>query len=314
MTQIRKILQCINNGWSIRKASRETGVARNTIRSYVRRAREHKEDIGDLLKLGDRELSQLMLQPPSEADKRYTMLSEHLRDIEQELAKVGVTRKRLWQEYREQNPDGYGYSQFCDHLQQWRKRGQMVMHHQHAPGELMEVDYAGKKLSYIDDQTGEVIDCQTLIAVLPYSHMIYVEVVPNQEQTHLVSALAHALEYFQGVPQAIKVDNMRSAVTKSVRYEPTFTELMDEFANHYTTTAITARVGKPRDKPSVEGGVRIVYQEIYAELRDQISFSLDQLNAAIRPLLDHSYHPHVHCLLPGGGVTLSGKWKVTVRP
>ncbi len=286
MIQIRKILQCVDNGWSIRKVNRETGISRNTIRGYLHRAKEQDVGIQDLLKLDDSELNRLILQPITEEGLRYKALSEQLPHIKKEMRKLGVTRKRLWAEYREQHIDGYGYSQFCDYLQQWLKAGQIVMHHHHSPGELMEVDYAGKKLSYIDKDTGEVIDGESLITVLPYSNMIYLEVLPNQKQEHLAVGLVHALEYYEGVTEAIKLDNMRSAVTKSDRYEPTFTDLMDEFAGHYGTTAITARVGKPRDKASVEASVRIVYQEIYAELRDQVVFSIDQLNAAIRPLLD----------------------------
>ncbi len=285
MTQIRKILQCIEKGGSIRKIDRETGISRNTIRSYLRRAKEQPFDIEELLKLDDGELGRLLLKPIIEDDRRYTILCEQLPRMERDLTKVGVTRKRLWEALQE-HPDGYGYSQFCDYLQQWRKAGQIVMHHDHKPGELLEVDFAGKKLSYVDEHMGELIDSESLVTVLPFSQMIYLEVLENQQQEHLISGLGHAMEYYEGVPQAVKVDNMRCAVTKADRYEPTFTDLMDEFATHYGTTAITARVRKPRDKASVEASVRIVYQEIYAELGNQMFFSIGQINIAIRPLLD----------------------------
>ncbi len=72
------------------------------------------------------------------------------------------------------------------------------MHHQYTPGDLMEVDYTGKKLSYIDQSTGEVIDCESLITVLPYSSMIYLESLPNQEQIYLATGLVHAIEYYGG--------------------------------------------------------------------------------------------------------------------
>ncbi len=263
MTQVRKILQCIEKGWSIRKIDRDTGISRN---------------IEELLKLDDGELSRLLLKPIIEDDRRYTILCKQLPRMERDLAKVGVTRKRLWEAYLQEHPDGYGYSQFCDYLQQWRKAGQIVMHHDHKPGELLEVDFAGKKLSYVDEHMGELIDSESLVTVLPFSQMIYLEVLENQQQEHLISGLGHAMEYYEGVPQAVKVDNMLSAVTKADRYEPTFTDLMDEFATHYGTTAITARVRKPRDKASFEASVRIVYQEIYAELGNQMFFSIEQIN------------------------------------
>lgn len=294
MTQIRKILQGLQNGWSIRKISKRTGIARNTVRTYIGRVQEDERDIGELLSLSDCELKQIVFSGSNEDDPRYKELIGQLPYFEGELRKVGVTRKLLWEEYRDRTPHGYGYSQFCDHLYRWRKANQVVMHLDHEPGEILEADFTGKKLSYVDQSTGEVIDCDSLITVFPYSNMIYLEVLPTQQQDHLVTALGHALEYYQGVPQAIKVDNMRSAVVKSNRYEPTFTELMDEFAQHYNTTAITARVGKPRDKPSVENGVRIVYQEIYAKLRDRIFFSVAQINEAIRPLLEKLNRKNMH--------------------
>ena len=40
-----------------------------------------------------------------------------------ELAKTGVTRLLLWNEYMQKHPDGYGYSQYCYHLKQHHKRG-----------------------------------------------------------------------------------------------------------------------------------------------------------------------------------------------
>ena len=314
MTQIRKILQCRKNGWSIRKISKRTGVARNTVRTYLRRVEEQEKDIGQLLDYSDGQLSQIMLRVPGDDDPRGVELFSQLTYLEEELSKVGVTRKRLWEEYRDRNPLGYGYSQFCDHLYRWRKAShQVVMHLDHEAGEILEVDFTGKKLSYVDETTGEVIDCDSLITVLPYSNMIYLEVLPNQQQEHLVSGLGHALEYYEGVPQALKVDNMRSAVTKSDRYEPTFTDLMDEFAQHYQTTAITARVGKPRDKPSVENSVRIVYQEIYAKLRDRIFFSVAQVNEAVRPLLDKLNEKKMHGKEHSRKDLFDAKEKATMR-
>ena len=47
-----------------------------------------------------------------------------------------------------------------------------------------------------------------------------------------------------------------------------------------------ARVRQARDKALVESAVRLTYQRIYAPLRDRTFHSLDELNAAIRPLLE----------------------------
>ena len=36
-----------------------------------------------------------------------------------ELKRRGVTLQLLHHEYRERHPDGYGYTQFCDHYRRW---------------------------------------------------------------------------------------------------------------------------------------------------------------------------------------------------
>jgi hypothetical protein len=56
---------------------------------------------------------------------------------------------------------------------------------------------------------------------------------------------------------------------------------MQYFAEHHCTTALAARVGKPRDKASVEKAVDLSYKHIYAPLRNQIFQSLQELNKAI---------------------------------
>ena len=59
-----------------------------------------------------------------------------------------------------------------------------------------------------------------------------------------------------------------------------------DMASHYDTAIVPARPRKPKDKAKVEVGVQIVERWIVARLRNRQFFSLDQANAAIRPLLD----------------------------
>ena len=59
-----------------------------------------------------------------------------------------------------------------------------------------------------------------------------------------------------------------------------------DMAGHYRTAIVPARPYKPRDKAKVEVGVQVVGRWILARLRHQRFFSLADLNAAIRALLD----------------------------
>ncbi len=57
-------------------------------------------------------------------------------------------------------------------------------------------------------------------------------------------------------------------------------------AEHYNTAVIPARVRKPKDKPNVEGSVRVVSTWITAALRNEKFFSLEELNRDIRSKLE----------------------------
>ena len=76
-------------------------------------------------------------------------------------------------------------------------------------------------------------------------------------------------------------DNLKSAVTKSNRYEPTLNETFLDFAEHYNTTILPARAYKPRDKSLVEGAVKILYTRIYSVITKGTYYSLQELNRAI---------------------------------
>lgn len=103
----------------------------------------------------------------------------------------------------------------------------------------------------------------------------------SQQKEDFIAACEGALHYYGGVPSAIVPDNLKAAVTKSNRYEPTLNETFADFTDHYGLTILPARAYRPRDKALVEGAVKIMYSRIYAPLRKQVHHSLTELNAAI---------------------------------
>jgi hypothetical protein len=68
---------------------------------------------------------------------------------------------------------------------------------------------------------------------------------------------------------------------KASPYEPDINRAMEDFANHYETVVIPARVRKPQDKALVENEVKLIYNRVYAKLRHQQFFDLASLNKAI---------------------------------
>jgi hypothetical protein len=144
-------------------------------------------------------------------------------------------------------------------------------------------------LHYVDASTGELIACPVYVAVLPFSGYGYVEALSDAKLPQVVRALNHTIDYFGGAPMAVKSDNMRQWVSKSCKYEPVFTEMLEQWANHNNIALLAARPYKPKDKPSVENNVKITYRRIYAGLRNETFHSLSELNKAIKEKL-HQHH------------------------
>lgn len=91
-----------------------------------------------------------------------------------ELRKVGVTRQLLWEEYIREHPGGFQYSRFCELLQEYIRTRHATMHFEHEPGKMLQVDFAGDQLHYMDNRKGELVACPVFVAVLPFSGYAYV--------------------------------------------------------------------------------------------------------------------------------------------
>jgi transposase len=219
---------------------------------------------------------------PSYKDERYEHFISQLDYFAKELCRTGVTQTLLWEEYRQSYPGGYGHTQFAFHLGQQLKARRPSMVLQHNAGEKLFIDFAGKKLSYIDPQTGEVVYCQVFVACLPYSDYSFAMAVKSQCVEDFIYALGCCLNELGGVPAVLVPDNLKSAIIKASNYEPDVNIALDDFANHYKTTVIPARARKPKDKALVENQVKLIYTRVYAKIRNQQFFDLSSLNKAIR--------------------------------
>lgn len=294
MLQIRRILQLLDQGISQRRIAIEVAISRNTVQDYCAKIFKCGQSIKELLALDDYTLNQTVLseRPVPLKDERYEKLAPRLSHYLKELNRVGVTRQLLWLEYCRQEQDPYSYQQFCFHLRNHERIHSAVMHFEHLPGQNAEIDFAGHQLSYIDKHTGEVIYCPVLIGVLPYSGYTYADPLPNASIMQLGTSLNDCINHFEGVPLHITSDNMKQIVKSANRYEPGFTDFINQWCVHYNTVILAARVARPRDKATVEKAVDLAYKRIYAPLRDQKFYSLEELRYAVKQCL----HEHNHAL------------------
>ncbi len=285
MQQVRSVIQLLEKGLSLRAIAAVLHLSRQTVTLYAARLRYASHKLEELRGLPDNELARLVypaITSAEDADNpRRQDFKERTAYFLAELKRTGVTRLLLWEEYCSQYKDPYRYTQFCMLLKEAAKVSQASMHLEHTPAAMVMGDFAGDKMSYTDRSTGEVILCPVLVCVFPFSKYTYALAVPDATIPQVIKALNNCMQYFGGVALSFKSDNMKQIVIKSCRYEPTFTDVLQQWALHYNTTLLAARVRKPRDKAAVENEVKIAYQRIYAPLRDRVFYSLAELNHAI---------------------------------
>ena len=286
MSKLRRLLQLHSQGKSKLFISKYLELSRNTVDKYVLQYKLLNLPLEEVEKLTDNDLDKLFfVQIKEDLSPRQKVLYSFYPYMEKELKKTGVTRQLMWEEYISKHPDGIKRSQFNEHYNRWCKKVNPVMHMSHKAGDKMYVDYAGKTLQIVDKDSGEVRQVQFFVAILGSSQYTFAEASLSQGKEDFISSVENALHFFGGVPAAIVPDNLKSAVTKSNRYEPTLNETFMDFAEYYGTTILPARVYKPRDKSLVEGAVKILYTRVYSALRDNVFFSLKEINIAIREAL-----------------------------
>lgn len=127
--------------------------------------------------------------------------------------------------------------------------------------------------------------------VLCYSRLMYVEFTLSQTMEHFLACHQHAFEAFNGVPENIMVDNLKSAVLKRVMGEPLFNPRYVDFARHYGFTIKPCNVRKGNEKGRVESGVGYVKKNFLNGL-DIADFS--HLNPAINTWLESIANVRIH--------------------
>jgi transposase len=286
---MRKIGEVLRLKWecglSNRAIARSCSISHSTVGEYLRRAQEVGLSWPLPADLGEDELFELLF-PSSASSGSRVIPTPDWPLIHTELRKKGVTLSLLWVEYREAQPDGYEYSQFCALYREWAKRLKPSMRLSHKGGEKVFVDYAGQTVPIVDPNTGEIHAAQIFIGVLGASNYTYAEAHESQALPDWIGAHVRMFAFFGGVPEIVVPDNLKAGVKHPCRYEPDLNPTYQDLAQHYGTAVIPTRPRKPKDKAKVEVGVQVVERWILARLRNHTFFSLADLNQAIRKLLD----------------------------
>ena len=283
---LKQIITLHLDGKSNRAIGTTLGISRNTVNSYMHLFELLDRDLSELLKMDNKALQELFPSHTTIDNERYNELMLFFEKLNQARNHPGFTFQFHYQEYRAQAASPYSYTQFMEHYNRKYAEVKGSMKLDHEAGNEVYIDFAGKKLQIIDKSTGEIIPVEVFVAILPNSHYTYVEACMSQKREDMFTCMANAFSFFGGVPKAIVSDNLKSAVTRSSKYEPEVNRSFKDFARHYNCVINPTRSYSPQDKALVENAVNLTYQRIYYPMREMTFFSLEDLNAEIRVRLE----------------------------
>lgn len=284
MRMIKEVLRLHHSsGLSNKQISKALGCSRGAVSEYLHRAKAAGFSWPLPDELDDAQI-ELRLFPPVAA-----VHSRPLPDfnyIHTELKKKGVTLLQLWAEYREEHPDGYGQSQFCEYYSRFEKSLNLVMRQEHKAGHKAFSDFAGKTLLITDPRTAQTTAAYLFVCTLGASNFTFANLFRDLSAESWCDGHAGAFSYFDGCPSIVVPDNPKPVVTKPCPYEPDINPSFAQMAAHYDIAIIPARVRKPKDKAKVEAAVGLATRWILAVLRNRKFYSLAEARVAVRELLD----------------------------
>ncbi len=290
MRKIKEVLRLrFEHQQSARQIAKSCGIARSTVKEYLDRVQEAgipwplPADWDDAA-LDNRLFPPVRLISP---EKRQMPPMEYLH---QERKKKSVTLQLLWHEYKEGNPEGYQYSQFCELYRKWLDKLDVCLRQEYRAGEKLFVDYAGQTLPIQDPQTGGTREVSLFVATLGASNYTFAEATLTQDLPSWIQSHVRAFEFFNGVAEILVPDNLKTGVTHPCRYEPDINPTYADLAEHYGTVVIPTRIAKPKDKAKVESAVLLAERWILAALRNHRFFSLAEVNQALTEKLKDFNH------------------------
>ncbi len=258
MKHIKEIQRLKNLGETRLKTSKLLGLSRNTISKYW-----------------DTDLKNF------EVDSRLPnwFLKLDLEYLKSEI-KNGVPKKLLHEELSASYdlPSYQAFSNFLKKHIEETTEPKISLRQTRIPGDSIEVDYSGDSIPILVPSTGEILKTELFIGVLSFSSYIYAEFTYSQKLEDFLRSHVNMFKYFGGVSRYLVVDNLKSGVTKSDKFDPDINKSFHDLCKYYGISVDPARVSTPQDKPVVERAVGIIQNDFFKRVRKKTYTSIYSLN------------------------------------
>lgn len=269
MTDIIDILRRAKAKDGIRCIVRATGIARNTVRNYLRLAAEHgfthevsNDSLPDIAGAVFRSIHDSGRNDPATGASaplvaHRGLIADWLDKDALSVTKVQIKLQRMGVAI------GYStlYRYACEELGFGGHKVTVRMA-ETAPGEVAQVDFGKLGLVY-DPETKRNRVLHALLVTLISSRHQYVYTTHRQDINALITGIEEAWEFFGGVTRRVIIDNMKAAVIKSDRYEPVFNRTFLEYSEHRGFIIDPAVVRHPEGKATVENQIKYVQENFF---------------------------------------------------
>ena len=285
---VKLILELSAGGLTQNEIAVSRHFSKTSVSLVLKTAKELNVTADDLRDKTPEEAYRLFFPEKLSADQIYELPDYEY--VHNELKKVGVTLKLLWEEYREKclakGNIPVGKTKFCDDYNKYCDEAAISGHFEHKPGQRCEVDWSGPTMKIVR-QDGEEIKVYLFVSCLSYSRYAYVEPTLDMKMDTWIRCNIHMYEHFGGVPTRTVCDNLKTGVVKHPKDgEIILTDAYEAMGNHYITAIMPAGVKKPKQKPGAEGTVGNIATAIIARLRHRTFHDFPSLAEAVREALE----------------------------
>jgi len=268
MIEMVEVIYQWHQGRSVKGIERSLGIARKTVRKYVRwgqsvgvcRDRAFPSETELASRLESLSHSRLLREKPARR-----LIASHREWVGEKLKVPGITAKQIWRLFREEKGIRIGYCTMKRYLRaefQFRVPA-VTVRLEVEPGSQAQVDfgYAGMMR---DASSGKLRKVWAFIMTLSYSRHRFVRFVFRQDVPSWIDCHIRAFEYFGGVPCSVVIDNLKAGVLKPDLYDPTLNRAYGELERYYGFVADPTKVRVARHKGKVERGVAVVREHLLA--------------------------------------------------
>jgi transposase len=228
-----------------------------TIKTLFQRGKS-KSEIARILGVDRKTVRNILNKPddaPIEKRPHPSMLDPYMKYI-QEKINLELSATRIWQDLQQDFSFKGQYTTVRDYVRKLKKSDKkafMVLHS--LCGEEAQVDFGYIGTLKVD---GKYRKAWVFVIVLSYSRYMYAQIVLDQSVKTFIQCHSNAMKYFGGVPQVVKIDNLKAGIIEANFYEPLVQRTYASFAAHYGFLPQPCRIYTPTDKGKVESGVDYV--------------------------------------------------------